>query len=83
MNNNLALFIGWLKDKDIAFEYTSTIDGGTLKIYDNKEIFYPDILSDIISEYQMRATRESYGLKMYGFKDNRLEILFIKEEGEL
>lgn len=80
MSNSLALFIGWLKDNDIGFEFISTIDGGTLKIYDSSDIFYPDILSEIMSECQMRATREPYGLKFYSTRGNYLEILIITKE---
>lgn len=82
MSNNLALFIGWLKDNDIDFEFISTVDSGTLMIRDDKEIFYPNVFNDIITEYQMRATRESYGLKFYSTKGKFLEILIITNEGE-
>lgn len=80
MSNNLALFIGWLKDNNIDFEYVSTSDSDTLKIYDYNSVYYPDILSRLITEYSMCATREHWGIKFYGTRGKHFEILFIRKE---
>lgn len=82
MSNNLALFIGWLKDNNIDFEFISTIDGGTLMIRDSIEIFYPNVFNEIVTEYQMCATREPYGLKFYSTRGKSLEILIIGKEAD-